>query len=99
MDTIRRWIVTVLGAAGIDTNVFKAHSTRAAATSKAASKNVPIETILAAGMWNRENTFTNIFWISMTLILHLIALISRRLCYLRNKDSKKKGLEAVSAEL
>ena len=58
MDTIRRWIVTVLGAAGINTNVFKAHNTRADATSKAASKNVPIETILAAGMWNRENTFT-----------------------------------------
>ena len=34
--TIGRWIKTVLTQAGIDTNVFTAHSTRSASTSKAA---------------------------------------------------------------
>lgn len=39
-DTIARWIKVTLGLAGIDGNVFKPHSTRAAATSAAKRKGV-----------------------------------------------------------
>ncbi len=37
-DTIRRWIRDVMSNAGIDMNIFTPHSTRAASTSKAATK-------------------------------------------------------------
>ena len=40
--TIARWIKLVLLCSGIDPRVFSAHSTRGAATSKAALANVPL---------------------------------------------------------
>ena len=42
-DTISRWVKTVLQKSGIDVNFFKPHSTRAAATSKAFLKSIPLE--------------------------------------------------------
>jgi hypothetical protein len=56
-DTIARWLRTVMAEAGVDTNVFKAHSTRAAVTSKAASLHVPIDQILKVGGWSAAGTF------------------------------------------
>ena len=50
--TISRWIRTVMKAAGINTDIFKPHSTRAASTSKAQSCDVPINSILKAASWN-----------------------------------------------
>ena len=44
-DTITRWIKTVLCKAGIDTKVFKAHSTRAAAVSAAKRGDAPLHDI------------------------------------------------------
>jgi len=44
-DTITRWLKTVLAKSGIDTSVFKGHSTRAASTSEAAVCKVPLSTI------------------------------------------------------
>lgn len=61
VDTIRRWILCVMELAGIDITLFKAHSTRSASVSKAHNKNVPLETILDAGMWNNESTFTKFY--------------------------------------
>lgn len=61
VDTIRRWLLSVMGAAGINTDVFKPHSTRAAATSKAKEKAVPISAIMAAGMWRQVSTFTKFY--------------------------------------
>ena len=45
-DTIRRWTKQVLRLSGVDTVRFKAHSTRAAATSLADFRHVPMDTIL-----------------------------------------------------
>ncbi len=57
-QTLSRWLTTLLAAAGIDTSVFKAHSTRSAATSKAAATGFSIAQILAAGCWSdKSNTF------------------------------------------
>lgn len=56
-STISRWIKTLLCAAGIDTNMFKAHSTRSAACSKAKSQDIPIADILKAGGWSNTKTF------------------------------------------
>jgi len=61
VDTIRRWILLVLHQAGIDTKKFKAHSTRSAAASKAANKNVPIEQILNSGKWASDSTFAKFY--------------------------------------
>ena len=45
-ETISRWIKQTMKATGIDTTVFKPHSTRGAATSAAKAANVPIQEIM-----------------------------------------------------
>ena len=45
-STIARWLRTVMEKAGIDTSVFKAHSTRGAATTAAANAGITTEDIL-----------------------------------------------------
>lgn len=55
-DTLRRWTKEVMTDAGIDMNIFTPHSTRAASTSKAATK-LPLSTILATAGWTQESTF------------------------------------------
>ena len=45
-DTISRWIRQTMKDAGINTSVFKPHSTRGAATSAAKAANVPIHEIM-----------------------------------------------------
>ena len=47
-ETIRRWIKTVISKAGINTDVFKPHSMRAASTSAASNVGVKLETIMRA---------------------------------------------------
>ena len=46
---------------GIDTVHFKPHSTRAASTSAAFRKGVPLETIMAAAGWSAECTFATYY--------------------------------------
>ncbi|KAK3106693.1 hypothetical protein FSP39_025319 [Pinctada imbricata] len=45
-DTVRRWIKTVMKNAGVDIQVFKPHSTRAASTSAAKQAGVQISDIM-----------------------------------------------------
>lgn len=59
--TVSRWLCAVLAQAGIDVSTFKAHSTRAAATSKAAALGLQSSVILAAARWSNENTFTRFY--------------------------------------
>ena len=61
VDTIRQWLIEIMTLAGIDTKTYKAHSTRAAATSKAKAKNVPIKEIMEAAMWNSASTFARFY--------------------------------------
>ena len=56
-DTIANWVKWVLSEAGIDTNIYKTHSCRAAATSKADKLGLPLQTILSSGDWSNERTF------------------------------------------
>ena len=56
-DTVARWIRTVMTLAGVDTNVFKAHSVRSASVSKAKSCNIPIDDILHQAGWSKKETF------------------------------------------
>jgi hypothetical protein len=50
-DTIARWIKTVMRLAGIDTSIFKAHSTRSASTSAATKLGVPLQDIMSSAGW------------------------------------------------
>ena len=61
-DTISRWIKTVMQKAGVDTTIFKPHSSRAASTSKARNCNVSLPVIMKAASWSSDcvfNTFYN----------------------------------------
>ena len=60
-DTISRWVKIVLQKSGIDVNLFKPHSTRAAATSKAFLKSVPLEHILSVAGWSSSDTFAKFY--------------------------------------
>jgi len=54
---IAKIMLSAMTAAGIDTGVFKAHSTRAAASTKAFFMGVPIRSILTRGGWSSEASF------------------------------------------
>ena len=55
-NTVSRWIKTVLTSSGIDTTIFKAHSTRAATVSKVSSI-LPIDVILKHVGWSSDCVF------------------------------------------
>ena len=50
-----------LKSAGVDTNIYTAHSTRGAAASKAAASGETIQAILKQGHWSRESTFARFY--------------------------------------
>ena len=56
-DTLARWIKEVLGAAGVDTGRYGAHSCRAASTSAAALAGVSLSTIIKSASWSNVTTF------------------------------------------
>ena len=56
-ETISRWIHSVMETAGVDTHVFKPHSTRAAATSKAKAACVSVHDILQTAGWSSSRCF------------------------------------------
>lgn len=61
-QTISRWIKTVLKKSGIDTDIFKSHSTRHASTSAAARTGVNINTIRKAAGWTEKSRVFNKFY-------------------------------------
>ena len=60
-STIARWVKTTLSKAGIDTNVFGAHSTRAASTTACANQQVPLDLIMKTAGWSQTCTFTKFY--------------------------------------
>ena len=50
-QTISRWIKETLTQSGIDTKIFKSHSTRHASTSAASRSGINIETIRKTAAW------------------------------------------------
>ena len=60
-DTIRCWIQQIMASAGIDVTVFKPHSVRSAATSKAKLNNASIADILKAAGWTSATTFAKYY--------------------------------------
>lgn len=60
-ETISRWLKSVLASAGIDTNQYKGHSVRSAATSAAFGAGTSIQTIMNAAGWSSECTFNRFY--------------------------------------
>ena len=56
-STVAGWVKAILGSAGIDTNLFTAHSTRAASTSKAKVIGLSLEDILKRGNWSNKSAW------------------------------------------
>ncbi len=66
-QTISRWLTTSMATAGIDTSVFKAHSTQSASSSKAVATGFPISRVLEAGCWSdKSNTFAHFYHCTST---------------------------------
>ena len=61
-DTLSRWIKSILDMAGIDSNIFSAHSTLAASTSAAYNREASIDSILNAAGWSKDSTFKKFYW-------------------------------------
>ena len=59
--TISGWIKQVLKEAGIDINMFSAHSTRGATASKAVAAGISVDTVLRAGHWASASTFRKFY--------------------------------------
>ena len=57
--TIAGWLVKLMTQAGINTEEFKAHSTRGASTSKAAAMGLSVKEIMNMAKWKHEATFYN----------------------------------------
>ena len=55
-NTLSRWIKQVLTSSGIDTSIFKAHSTRSASVSKV-SNFLPVDVILKHVGWSSDCVF------------------------------------------
>ena len=60
-DTISRWAKLGLESAGIDTSQFAAHSTRAANSSKAKERDLPLDVILATAGLGSAATFQKFY--------------------------------------
>ena len=60
-DSVARWCSTIMQKAGIDTSIFAPHSTRSASTSAAFREGCPLQTILDAGGWSKEETFSRFY--------------------------------------
>ena len=55
--TLSRWVKSVLTEAGVDVQVFKPHTTRAAAASKYAMNSRNLDETLKLGCWKGTSTF------------------------------------------
>ena len=60
-STISRWLKSVLGKVGVDTSVFKGHSTRSACSSKVFSKGATIDQILKCGNWSSKSIWQKFY--------------------------------------
>ena len=59
--TISRWARGTMSAAGINTQLFKPHSTRAASSSAAFKSATPLSTILMTAGWSSDCTFAKYY--------------------------------------
>ena len=61
-STISGWILKLMAESDIDIGQFKAHSTRGAATTKAASMGLSIQDIVEKANWSNTGTFKRFYY-------------------------------------
>ena len=61
-STVARWLKEVLSLSGINTDTFKAHSYRSAATSAALSKGCSLNDILKTADWSSAKNFYKFYF-------------------------------------
>ena len=59
-STIVRWLKTYLSLTNIDVNVYQAHSTKSASTTKAAQL-LPIDVVMKLAGWSQESTIRKFY--------------------------------------
>ena len=60
-STISRWLRNVMVLSGINVDLFKPHSIRGAASSKAKREAVPMDQILSTAGWTNSKTFAEFY--------------------------------------
>ena len=61
-QSVSRWLKSILDSAGVDVNVYKAHSFRHASTSKAALIGIDMNVIFAKAGWSKgSSTFAKFY--------------------------------------
>ena len=60
-STISTWVKTAMAKSGIDISIYKSHSVRSAATSKAAQGGACLEQILQTAGWSNAETFAKYY--------------------------------------
>ena len=61
LNTLSRWVKSVLMASGIDASLASAGSARGATTTKALDGGAPLEVILGSAGWSNLSTFTKFY--------------------------------------
>ena len=59
--TVANWLKRLMSKAGIDGDIFKAHSIRGASTSKAIKRGVSVKQILNTANWKSQSTFEKFY--------------------------------------
>ena len=65
-DTIARWVKSTLKSAGINTNIFSAHSCRAASTSAAKAAGLNLKDIMRSAGWTNAQTFARFYSLNVS---------------------------------
>ena len=53
--------MNIMGLAGVDLSIYKAHSTRSASTSKSKAEGLSVEQIVQRGNWSGSGTFKKFY--------------------------------------
>ena len=59
--TAARWLLTAMERGGVDTSLFKAHSTCGAAASSKVKAGASLQSLLNSGRWNTESTIKTFY--------------------------------------
>ena len=59
--SLSRWLQSAMAAAGIDTSVFKAHSSRSAVTARSRDQGFSLQQILNSAFWRSESTYRRFY--------------------------------------
>lgn len=60
-STLAKWMLVILEQSGIDCKTFRAHSFRAATSSKLYSKGFSVNDLVKCGLWKNGNTFKKFY--------------------------------------